>query len=60
MSYTTEWANAEITNPSFKCPKCTEADIEFREWESSDGAHDDVHYRCSCCGYEWWVEGVDA
>jgi hypothetical protein len=34
--------------------------VEHRIWESSDGANEDVHYRCLDCGHDWWIDGADA
>lgn len=59
MPYTTDWIETKITNPEFKCKKCKSNEIEYREWESSDGAHDDLEYKCNGCGKHWWVEGSD-
>ncbi len=55
-SFVTDWKDAESANPNFKCPKCTERKISFREWESRDGAHEDLKYRCETCGHIWWVD----
>jgi predicted Zn-ribbon and HTH transcriptional regulator len=59
MGYTSDWKQTKLTNPDFKCRECGSNDVEFRDWESSDGAHDDLHYRCPGCKREWWVEGPD-
>ena len=60
MSYTSDWKPTKAENPNFTCRKCGSDEIEYREWESSDGAYDDYHYRCNSCGRDWWVEGADA
>jgi transposase-like protein len=60
MSYTTDWKPTKAENPDFKCNRCQSDAVEYREWESSDGAHEDFHYRCNGCGRSWWVEGADA
>jgi predicted SprT family Zn-dependent metalloprotease len=60
MGYTTEWKPVKAETNSFKCKECGADEVEYREWESSDGAHDDLHYRCNDCKREWWVEGPDA
>lgn len=59
MGYVTDWKPTKAENPNFKCCQCASDEIEYREWESSDGAHDDLHYRCNGCGRQWWVEGAD-
>lgn len=59
MPYYTESRLVKDENPNFKCRKCGSNDtLTYRKWESSDGAHDDLHYECGC-GYSWWVEGAD-
>lgn len=59
--YVTDWLPVEATNPAFKCPKCGRShDIDYREWESADGGHEDYHYHCRTCDHKWWVEGADA
>jgi transposase-like protein len=60
MSYTSDWKPTKAENPTFVCIRCKSDEVEYREWESSDGAHDDTHYRCRLCEKEWWVEGSDA
>ncbi|WP_375599374.1 hypothetical protein [Devosia sp. Naph2] len=61
MGYETDWTDVEKGSPDCDCPaKCGSADIEVREWESSDGGHTDYHYRCKGCGKDWWAEGADA
>ena len=57
--YTDDWKPTKAENPDFKCRKCGSDDIWYREWESSDGAHEDVQYECCGCGRKWWVEGSD-
>ncbi len=44
----------------FKCRKCGGDEIMFYTWESSDGGHEDTHYRCLGCGTNWWVDGIDS
>lgn len=34
--------------------------VQVRTWESSDGAYEDLQYRCAKCGKGWWVEGIDS
>jgi DNA-directed RNA polymerase subunit RPC12/RpoP len=57
--YTTNWVEARITNPNFKC-KCGSKNIMFREWESSCGGFEDTQYKCMTCNYQWWVESSDS
>jgi RecJ-like exonuclease len=58
MSYSHDWRAVEDEVP---CRKCAVAgQIEYREWESSCGGHEDYHYRCRACGADWWCEGADA
>lgn len=59
MGYTTDWKPTKAENPSFVCRECKSDEVEYREWESGDGAHDDLHYRCKACGRDWWIEGAD-
>jgi len=33
--------------------------VHSRVWESSDGAYEDVQYRCAN-GHTWWIDGIDA
>ena len=60
--YEKDWqkTNSAQTNPGFKCRKCGSHDISFREWESSCGGYEDIHYRCDACKHDWWVEGADS
>lgn len=53
-----EWKNE--TNEAVKCPKCGCGSIMWREWESSDGGHEDYQFRCTYCQHTWWVDGPDA
>jgi hypothetical protein len=59
QTYETDWkpvARAEVP-----CRKCgVPGHIEFRDLESSCGGYEGVHYRCTNCGKDWWVEGADA
>lgn len=58
MSYTSEW---KPTLSVFHCCAfCDSNQIEYREWESSDGAYDDIHYKCLTCKKEWWSESADS
>jgi hypothetical protein len=34
--------------------------VEYRVWESFDGAHEDYQYRCIGGGHLWWVDGIDS
>lgn len=36
-----------------------DAKVEYRLWESSDGAYEDWQYRCEA-GHTWWVDGIDS
>lgn len=59
MGYETDWTLTESAD--VPCRYCgAKGDIWYREWESSCGGHEDVHYRCDACGEDWWVEGPDA
>lgn len=60
MSYTSDWKPTKPENPLFCCRKCGSDNVHYRNWTSSDEAHDDVHYRCDGCDREWWIEGADA
>lgn len=57
-----DWAKTHhlATNPAFGCLRCGSPNSSYREWESADGAHEDVEYRCDDRGKTWWVEGIDA
>jgi predicted SprT family Zn-dependent metalloprotease len=44
---------------NYKCRKCGSGQVFHYTWESSDGAHEDEHYRCEDCKAQWWVEGSD-
>jgi len=59
-SYVDGWKPTKDENPNFVCTKCGSCEIVYREWESSCGGYDDVHYHCNGCGRDWWVEGSDA
>ena len=61
MPYTSDWKPVKDDRPdgSFKCSKCESNNIWYIEWESSDGAHDDIYYKCRKCNHDWWVEGSD-
>lgn len=54
MSYT-DWKQCGGT-----CPKCNAPDIQSRVWKSSDGAHEDINYRCPACKHSWWADGCDS
>lgn len=55
-----EWKPTKTENPDFKCRVCGSDDIYYRNWESSDGAYDDVQYECRGCKRKWWVESSDS
>lgn len=42
------------------CPRCHQPQVQMRVWESKDGAFEDDQYKCSACGYSWWVDGIDS
>ena len=35
------------------------APVQYRLWESSDGAYEDHQYRCAN-GHTWWIDGPDS
>lgn len=39
-----------------QCPKCGHSDTTSRNWESSDGAYENVRFTCHHCGHVWWWE----
>lgn len=51
-----QWRKCRATN----CRKCNSSDVEYREWNSSDGAYTDYQYCCQKCGHMWWVDGIDS
>lgn len=58
MGYEGDW---KPTGSEAPCRKCgAVGHIDYRMWESSCGGYEDVHYRCTACGQDWWVEGADA
>lgn len=58
MANESDWKPISSNVP---CRKCNVAgQIEYREWESSCGGYEDIHYRCNACGNDWWIEGADA
>lgn len=59
MGYVTDWKPTKPEAPTFVCRDCGSDDVWYRDWESSDGAHDDLHYQCRSCDRSWWVEGPD-
>jgi len=60
MSFVTDWKPVKDEDPKFNCRYCGEFEVEYREWESSDGGHEDTCYQCTACKQVWWVEGSDA
>jgi transposase-like protein len=42
------------------CPECFSTSILVQIWESDDGGHEDNHFRCTACGYTWWIDGIDS
>lgn len=59
MGYEHDWKPTATENAEFKCRECGSSDVHYRTWESSDGAHEDIHYKCRGCQREWWFEGAD-
>ena len=59
-AYVTDWKPTKAEDSDYRCIKCGSDEVEYREWESTDGAFEDFHYRCKVCGREWWAEGADA
>lgn len=51
-----EWKDHD----DWSCVKCDSTKIKYRLWESSDGGHEDIQYKCLSCNHHWWVEGCDA
>jgi hypothetical protein len=35
------------------------AAVQYRSWESSDGAYEDYQFRCAR-GHMWWIDGIDS
>jgi Zn ribbon nucleic-acid-binding protein len=58
MGYTSNWKPIVFAGAS--CPKCNGHNLEYCDWESDDGAHEDQHQKCLDCGHNWWIEGSDA
>lgn len=58
MGYTSEWKPIVMTG--LVCRKCKGPHLEYRDWESSDGAYEDQQFKCLDCGYSFWVEGIDS
>lgn len=56
---TSDWKPTKLENPDFKCSKCNSNEVQYSIYESSDGAHEDIHYRCNNCNRDWWIEGPD-
>lgn len=59
MPYTTEWKPVESKNPEFGCIECGSKNVEYRVWEPSDEAYEDIYYVCKDCGKKWWYESSD-
>ena len=55
---TSDWKPTKLENPEFRCWKCKSNEIIYSLYESSDGAYEDLHYKCEC-GNDWWVESSD-
>lgn len=58
MPFTSGWMEAHET----QCRKCHKKNVVYKQWESSDGGHEDLKFMCreADCGHEWWVDGPDA
>lgn len=52
------WKYTKLENPDFKCKKCQSNNVKYRMIEDYLG-HEDIHYICEDCKYDWWVEGID-
>lgn len=59
MKDDSDWKPCVISNPEFKCPKCSSKQVRYRTHECGDGAYTDYQYHCGSCGKKWWVEGSD-
>lgn len=53
-----EWKKCEKT--ICRNPSCKSDNVEYREWESSDGGHVDYNYHCNECNKTWWIDGIDS
>ena len=42
------------------CRKCKALTVRCRCWESSCGGYEDYQYKCTSCGYSWWIDGPDS
>jgi len=42
------------------CRSCNRPNIVWREHESSCGGWEDTEFKCTDCGYTWWVDGTDS
>lgn len=54
--FTSEWTDTAGT----VCRNCGSRGVQYRMWESSDGAFEDVNYQCLDCLDTWWVDGPDS
>jgi hypothetical protein len=50
-----EW---KMTDEHCQRKDCDER-VEYREWDSEDGAYTDYQYRCAV-GHTWWIDGIDS
>jgi len=50
----------EGKKPIAKCPKCGKFSVFANTWESDCGGYEDSKFKCSACGYYWWVDGPDS
>jgi hypothetical protein len=55
--FTTDWKDTDT-----KCQDCGERRVQWRKWESADGAFEDYQFRCTTpwCRHGWWVDGIDS
>lgn len=56
MSYS-NWK--PVVMADYVCPKC-KGWLEYRDYESSNGAHEDQQFRCTICKHSWWIDGIDS
>lgn len=43
------------------CRYCNQAGgVQYAIWESSCGGYEDLHYMCTLCKKQWWVDGIDS
>ena len=53
------WKPIEAKHKPYPCRGCrNDETVEYRVVEDSD-CHEDYNYRCTACGKNWWVDGID-